>query len=70
MASLGDLILKLGVNAREFDKGLGTSMRKLNTFGKNTKKLGKSLTTSLTLPLAAIGGASFKIKSPKEAIKS
>ncbi len=67
MASLGDLILKLGVNAREFDKGLGKSMRKLNTFGKNTKKLGKSLTTSLTLPLAAIGGASFKVAADFEA---
>jgi len=67
MASLGDLIVKLGVNAREFDKGLGKSMRKLNTFGKNTKKLGKSLTTSLTLPLAAIGGASFKVAADFEA---
>ena len=67
MASLGDLILKLGVNAREFDKGLGNSMRKLNTFGANTKKLGKSLTKSLTLPLAAIGGASFKVASDFEA---
>jgi hypothetical protein len=66
MASLGDLILKLGVNAREFDKGLGKSMRKLNTFGANTKKLGKSLTTSLTLPLAAIGGASFKVAADFE----
>ena len=37
MAQLGDLILKLGVNARDFDRGLGASMRKFKQFGANTK---------------------------------
>tara|TARA_Y100001972_G_C7666253_1_gene336968 strand:+ start:3809 stop:6352 length:2544 start_codon:yes stop_codon:yes gene_type:complete len=67
MASLGDLIIKLGVNAQEFDKGLGNSMRKLNQFGKNTKKLGANLTRNLTLPLAAIGAGSFKLAADFEA---
>ena len=66
MATLSDLILKLGVNAKDFDKGLGQSMRKLNAFGKNTKKLGKQLTASLTLPLAAIGASSFKVAADFE----
>jgi len=67
MASLGDLIIKLGVNAQEFDKGLGKSMRKLNQFGKNTKKLGATLTRNLTLPLAAVGAGSFKLAADFEA---
>lgn len=67
MASLGDLIIKLGVNAQEFDKGLGNSMRKLNQFGKNTKKIGANLTRNLTLPLAAVGAGSFKLAADFEA---
>ena len=67
MASLGDLIIKLGVNSKEFDKGLGNSMRKLNQFGKSTKKLGKQLSTSLTLPLAGVGAVSFKLAADFEA---
>jgi len=66
MASLGDLILKLGVDAKDFDKGLGRGMRKLGQFGKETKKLGKKLTTSLTLPLAAVGAGSFKLAAEFE----
>ena len=66
MAALGDLILKLGVNTRNFDRGLGASMRKFKTFGANTKKLGRTLTTSLSVPLAAIGASSFKVAADFE----
>ena len=66
MAALGDLILKLGVNTKNFDKGLGASMRKFKSFGANTKKLGKSLTKSLTLPLLAVGASSFKVAAEFE----
>ena len=66
MAQLGDLILKLGVNAKDFDRGLGASMRKFKSFGANTKKLGRSLTKSLTLPLVAIGVSSFKVAAEFE----
>jgi hypothetical protein len=66
MAALGDLILKLGVNTKNFDKGLGASMRKFKSFGANTKRLGKSLTKSLTLPLLAVGASSFKVAAEFE----
>lgn len=66
MAALGDLILKLGVNSKGFDKGLGASMKKFKQFGANTKKLGSSLTKSLTLPLLAIGASSFKVAAEFE----
>ena len=61
MATISELLVKVGVDPRGLDKGLGRSMRKFRQFGANTKKLGRSLTRNLTLPLAAIGGASFKV---------
>ena len=60
MAKLNDLIVTIGANTRRFDKGLGNSMRKMKQFGKNTKALGRNLTRSLTMPLAALGGLAVK----------
>ena len=55
MARLGDLVVAIGGNTRELDKALGKSMRKIKSFGKNTKKLGKDLTMNVTAPIAALG---------------
>jgi len=60
MAKLNDLIVTIGAKTRSFDKALGTSMKKMQTFGKNTKALGKSLSRNLTAPIAAIGGIAVK----------
>ena len=60
MAKLGDLVVAIGANTRDLDKALGKSMRKIKNFGKNTKQMGKSLSTSLTAPLAALGGLAIK----------
>jgi phage-related minor tail protein len=60
MAKLGDLVVAIGANTRDLDKALGKSMRKIKNFGKNTKQMGKSLSTSLTAPLAALGGLAVK----------
>lgn len=60
MAKLNDLIVTIGATTRDFDKGLGKAMRKMRTFGKNTKALGKSLSRNLTAPIAAMGGFAVK----------
>ena len=60
MAKLNDLIVTIGAKTRNFDKALGTSMKKMQTFGKNTKALGTSLSRNLTAPIAAIGGIAVK----------
>ena len=60
MAKLNDLIVTIGAQTREFDKALGSSMRKMKTFGKNTKRLGKDMTMSLTAPIAALGFTAVK----------
>ena len=60
MAKLNDLIVTIGAQTKQFDKALGASMRKMQTFGKNTKKLGKSMTMGLTAPIAALGFTAVK----------
>jgi len=60
MAKLGDLIVAIGGNTRDLDKALGKSMNKIKSFGKNTKRLGKDLTRSLTAPLAGLGAMAVK----------
>lgn len=60
MAKLNDLIVTIGAQTRGFDKALGSSMRKMRTFGKNTKQLGKNMTMGLTAPIAALGFTAVK----------
>jgi hypothetical protein len=60
MAKLNDLIVTIGAQTRQFDKALGSSMRKMQNFGKSTKRLGKSMTMGLTAPIAALGFTAVK----------
>jgi TP901 family phage tail tape measure protein len=55
MASLSDLIVKLGVDASGFQKGIESATAKLSSFGGKAKEIGSSLTTGVSLPLAGIG---------------
>ena len=69
MAKLNDLIVTIGAQTRQFDKALGASMRKMQNFGKNTKALGKSMTRSLTMPIAALGAAAVKSAADLETME-
>ena len=60
MAKLNDLIVTIGAQTKQFDKALGLSMKKMQRFGMNTKKLGKSMTMGLTAPIAALGFTAVK----------
>ena len=60
MAKLNDLIVTIGAQTRQFDRALGSSMKKMQRFGMNTKKLGKSMTMGLTAPIAALGFTAVK----------
>ena len=60
MAKLKDLVVAIGANTTDFDKKLGKSMYKIKAFGKNTKRLGKDLSMSLTAPIAALGFTAVK----------
>ena len=69
MAKLNDLIVTIGAQTRQFDKALGASMRKMQNFGASTKKLGKSMTRSLTMPIAALGAAAIKSAADLETME-
>jgi len=55
MARLSDLVVAIGGNTKNLDKELGKAMRKVKSFGKSTKQLGKDLSMNVTAPIAALG---------------
>lgn len=57
---LGDLVVGIGANTKKLDEELGKAQRRLKSFGKNTKALGKSLSIGLTAPLAIMGATSVR----------
>jgi len=58
--SVGLLTFNFGANLDGFDRAMKKSQKKLKKFGNNVKKIGSSLTTNLTLPIAALGVVSVK----------
>ena len=70
MAKLNDLIVTIGTKTAQFDKSLNRSMRKLKVLGSTTKRLGRDLTRSLTVPLAGVGFAAVKSAADLEALET
>ena len=60
MAKLKDLVVAIGANTTDFDKNIGKAINKIKYFGKNTKRLGKSLSMNVTAPIAALGFTAVK----------
>ena len=60
MANKKSINLFLGLNSSQFQKGLTKAQRRLKKFGSSMKKVGRSMTTSLTLPLVGIGAIAGK----------
>jgi hypothetical protein len=57
---LADLVVGIGANTKQLEKGLGKAMREMKYFGRNTKQLGKTLSMSVTAPLAIMGATSVR----------
>jgi len=49
----------LGIDANALQKSLKRVERRLSRFARNIESAGQSLTQGITLPLAAVGGASL-----------
>jgi TP901 family phage tail tape measure protein len=69
---IGDVFLGVGADLRDFDAALAklpehvsrtaTQMgQQMAKFGSSTSRVGQSLTTNLTLPIVAVGGAAVKM---------
>jgi tape measure domain-containing protein len=70
MARLGDLVVAIGANTRDFDKELGKSMRKMRNFGKNMKQMGQNMTRNVSLPILAVAGGAVKAASDLETLQT
>ena len=61
MATVARLNVLLSANAKDFEKKITTAERKLAKFGRNASKIGRTLTTRVTAPLALVGAAAIKM---------
>ena len=55
--TLGQLVWKITGDNSAFNKSYQESIKKLERFGKASTRIGRSLTTKLTLPLIGLGTA-------------
>ena len=58
--SIGLLNIVFGADLRGFDRAMKKAQRSIGKFGKKMEQTGKTLSTSLTLPILALGAVSVK----------
>jgi TP901 family phage tail tape measure protein len=61
VASVGDISVRLGLDVKDFQKGLQESEKKMKNFGTKLSDVGKSLSLSLAVPLSALGIGAIKV---------
>jgi len=54
------LMVVIGGHAKEFEKMMSGVQRKMQRTGRDMTRMGRGLTTAVTLPIAAVGGAAVK----------
>ncbi len=64
--TVADLVVRLGLDASKYEKGLRRAERNLKAAGKKMTDVGRKMTTGLTLPLLAAGTAALKMSSDFE----
>jgi tape measure domain-containing protein len=70
MAKLGDLIVRVGADTRDFNKELGKIQRKIRQTSDNIMDMGKSMTMGVTLPIVGLGGAAVKAAADLETMET
>lgn len=60
MATLAELIVRIGADARAFERDIAKVENKIKRLGSQFKDIGSRLTTGLTLPITALGGGALK----------
>ena len=70
MAKLGDLVVRIGANTKDFNKKLGKVQRDIRSMNSNITRLGQNMTRSLTLPIAAFGAAAIKSAADLEQLET
>jgi tape measure domain-containing protein len=70
MAKLGDLIVRVGADTREFNKELGKIQRQIRQTSDNIMDMGKSMTMGVTLPIVGLGAAAVKAAADLETMET
>lgn len=60
MASLGRLLVSLNLDTKPFERSIKAAERSVRKTARSMDRFGKNLTTNLTLPILAAGGAALK----------
>ena len=61
MASIAQVVVRFGVDIKDFTTKMQKATREIQAMGRQMQSTGKNLTRGLTLPIAALGGASVKL---------
>ena len=70
MATLGDLVVRIGADTRNLNKELGRVQRNMRSMTSNLTRMGQSMSSSITLPVLAIGGAALKSAADLETLET
>ena len=69
MASLGDLVVRIGADTRDLNKELGKVQRTMRGMTSNFTALGRNMTRSITLPIVGMGAAAVKSAADLEKLE-
>ena len=64
--SVKTLSVYIKLNSKAFETGLRKMQTKLNRFGKTMSNIGSKMTSSITMPMIAVGGGAIKLASDFE----
>ncbi len=70
MASLGDLVVRIGADTRDLNKELGKVQRTMRGMTSNFTALGRNMTRSITLPIVGMGAAAVKSAADLETLET
>lgn len=70
MATLGDLVVRIGADTRDLNRSLGRVQRNMRSMTGNFQRLGESMSRSITLPIVAIGAAAVKSAADLEQLET
>ena len=70
MAKLGDLIVRVGADTRDFNRELGKIQRKIRDTSDNIMDMGKAMTMGVTLPIVGLGAAAVKAAADLETMET
>lgn len=69
MASLGELVVKIGADTRNLNTQLGKVQKELRSMTSNITRLGQDMTRNITLPIVAMGAAAVKSAADLETLE-